>query len=173
MAGPDRGNTPVVVVVVAIVGLLATIGASALGGYWANRSVERQLESERSTAIQDQRREVYVDYLASTLRLCDAWGQVSIDLDQDPTAAGNQRAPADVLQRDKDKLDAAALDLLNQHGRVVLIAGPDLTQAVTDFTEALVPDDSVGIPLVCSSGDLDPYVRFRDAFVKGAEPDLE
>jgi hypothetical protein len=77
MAGPDRSNTPAVVVVVAIVGLLATIGASALGGYWANKSVERQLESERSTAIQDQRREVYVDYLTSALRVCDTWAPSS------------------------------------------------------------------------------------------------
>jgi hypothetical protein len=65
-----RSNTPIVVVVVAIVGLLATVGSAALGGYWANKSAERQLESQRSAKIQDQRREIYVDYLRAVSNEC-------------------------------------------------------------------------------------------------------
>ena len=145
MAGPDRSNTPGVVVVVAIVGLLATIGASALGGYWANRSVERQLESERSAAIQDQRREVYVDYMTATLRLCLAWGQ-----------------------GDDEKLEQAATDVLNQEGRVMLIAGPDMRQAVHEFTAALVLVKKGADP-ACGKD----YLTLRDAVIVGAEPDLE
>ena len=68
----DRSNTPTVVVVVAVVGLLATVGSAALGGFWANRNVERQLKSERAAEIQDQRREIYLGYLRATTDVCDA-----------------------------------------------------------------------------------------------------
>ena len=57
MVDVNRGGTPVIVVV-AIIGLLSTVGASALGGYWGSKSaevsaesLERQFESQRTAAI--------------------------------------------------------------------------------------------------------------------------
>ncbi len=80
-------------------GLLSTIGASALGGYWANESVQRQFQSQRSAAIQDQRRAVYVDLIRATTPVCDAKGN-----------------------KDAAKYQSAAVELLNQQGRALLIA---------------------------------------------------
>jgi type II secretory pathway pseudopilin PulG len=73
--GASRSGAPFVVVVVALVGLLSTVGAAALGGYWANRSVERQFESQRNAALQDQRRETYANYLRATAQVCLALGE--------------------------------------------------------------------------------------------------
>jgi type II secretory pathway pseudopilin PulG len=139
----DRSGAPFVVVVVAIVGLLSTIGAAALSGYWANRSVERQFESQRSAELQDQRREVYANYLRTTSQFCTAIGE-------DP---------------DGQKAQQAAIELLTQHARVLLIAGPDLRAPLTSFTEALTNANATGC-------DYEKYVKFRDAFVVGAQPDL-
>src|SRR5215216_6231476 len=96
----ERSSGPSVVVV-AIVGLLSTIGAAALGGYWANRSVERQFESQRSAELQDQRREVYANYLRATAQFCTA-------VTEDPDAQGTKKA---------------LVELLNQDARVDLLAG--------------------------------------------------
>ena len=126
----------------ALVGLLSTVGAAALGGYFVNKSVERQLESERSAKIQDQRREVYVDYLRATTQACNA------------QEAG-----------DKTKVDATAVEVLNQHGRVLLIAGPALRDAVSKFTDAII--DGSG----CASNK--NYFARRDAFIEAAKHDLE
>ena len=136
-----RSGAPYVVVVVAIVGLLSTIGAAALGGYWANRSVERQFESQRSAELQDQRRVIYVNYLRATAQLCTA------------------------IERDRNVTEAA-VEVLNQHSRVLLIAGPDLRAPLTSFTEALTSED----PAPCH--DFNTYKKFRDAFVDAAQPDL-
>jgi hypothetical protein len=109
MAGaPERSSTPFVVVLVALVGLLSTVGAAALGGYWANRSVERQLEEQ----IQDQRREVYVGYLRAATEACFP-SQGTTD-------------------------EATIVDVLNQQGQVMLIAGKDLRDAVGEFTDAIL-----------------------------------
>jgi CHASE1-domain containing sensor protein len=102
--GANRSGAPFVVVVVALVGLLSTIGAAALGGYWANQSVERQFESQRSAALQDQRRETYANYLRATAQFCTAVGE-------DPNS---------------QKTSKAVIELLNQHARVELLAGPNL-----------------------------------------------
>lgn len=142
----DRSGAPFVVVVVAIVGLLSTIGAAALGGYWANRSVERQFESQRSAALQDQRREVYANYLRATAQFCSALGE-------DPTGEG---------QRTKQAL----VELLNQHARVDLVAGPNVRAPLTEFTDAMTDDKSTGC-------DFEKYLKLRNAFVRGAQPDLK
>ena len=70
----DRSGAPIVVIIVALAGLLSTLGAAALSGYWTNVAVEHQFEKQRSAQIQDQRRQVYVDYLQRGTDLCAAWG---------------------------------------------------------------------------------------------------
>jgi len=74
MATDDRSGAPFVVVAVAIAGLLSTLGAAALSGYWTNASVERQFDSQRTAQIQDLRRQVYVDFLQRTTEACIAGG---------------------------------------------------------------------------------------------------
>lgn len=147
VGAPDRSNTPTVVVAVALMGLLATVGAAALGGYWANKSVERQLESERSAAIQDQRRQVYVDYLRATAQACDAQSK-----------------------GDDTKTDATAIEVLNQQGRVLLIAGPSLHRAVSSFTHAVVFEED---PNKRACADNKNYLGLRDEFIRSAQPDLD
>jgi hypothetical protein len=143
----DRSNTPLVVVLVAIMGLVSTVGAAALGGYWANKSVERQFESQRTAEIQDQRREVYVDYLRATTQACDA---------QDTG--------------DQAKIDATAVELLNQQSRVLLIGGPSLREAVTRFTDAIISEPDRQKQACASNTN---YLDLRDAFIDSAKPDLE
>jgi hypothetical protein len=149
-----RSNTPALVVVVAVVGLLASVGSAALGGYWANRSVERQLESQRSAEIQDQRREVYVDYLRAVANECQA-----VSTYAQSGAEG-----------DANKADMAAVEVLNQGSRVLLIAGPALKDTVSEGTSALVFTDD---PREGPCGDNDRLKRFLQSFIDGAQPDLE
>ena len=132
------------VVLVAVVGLLSTVGAAALGGYWTNKSVERELDSQRSAEIQDQRRVVYVDYLRAATQACVAWSTTT----------------------DEAKLNAAVVEVLNQQGGVLLIAeGRDLQEAVDEFTEGIISGEA------CSSNE--DLLALRDAFVEAAQPDLE
>jgi hypothetical protein len=139
MAGaPERSSTPYVVVLVAVVGLLSTVGAAALGGYWTNQSVQREFEAQRSAEIQDQRREVYVDYLRAATEAC--------------------LAPQSTTD------EATTVDVLNQQGQVMLIAGKDLRDAVGSFTAAIISGEA------CTP---DAFSAFRDAFIEGAQPDLE
>jgi hypothetical protein len=138
----ERSGGPSVVVVVALVGLLSTIGAAALGGYWANRSVERQFESQRSAELQDQRREVYANYLRATAQFC-ALGQDSND----------------------QNTNKALIELLNQDARVELLASPNLRVPLTGFTNALIDENATG----CDSRK---YLKLRHAFVATAQPDL-
>jgi type II secretory pathway pseudopilin PulG len=145
-AKADRSGAPFVVVAVAIVGLLSTIGAAALGGYWANRSVERQFESQRSAAIQDRRRETYANYLSATAQLCVVIG--------DDSTGQSQRT------------QQARVEVLNQDAQVQLIAGPGLRAPLTGFTQDLISDT----PAAC--GDRQKYNEFRNAFVAGAQPDI-
>jgi hypothetical protein len=143
----DRSNTPLVVVLVAVMGLLSTIGAAALGGYWANKSVERQFESQRSAAIQDQRRQVYADYLQVTTQACDAYAA-------DDTA----------------KFNVAALKLLYQEGRVLLIGGPSVREAEHRLTHAIALEHD---PHKQACSDNAIYFPLRDAFIDSAKRDLE
>jgi hypothetical protein len=131
---------------VAIVGLLATVVSAWLGGYWANRSVERELESQRSAQIQDQRREVYLGYVEATTKICDA-----------------------ITTGDQAQIDKAAVEVLNHQTRVLLIAGSRLRETVRELTEELVfAEDPSTHP--CSNAQ--NYVEFRDAFVEAAASDL-
>jgi hypothetical protein len=113
MTTPPSRTGSYLVVAVAIVGLLSTISAAALGGYWANESVHRQFQSQRSAQIQDQRRAVYVDFLRATTRVCDAKG----------------------IEDNDAKINAAEVELVNQQGHVLLIASPSLRKPIDDFVE--------------------------------------
>jgi len=150
VAMPDesgRSNTQAVVVVVAVVGLLASVGSAALGGFWANRSVERQFESQRSAQIQDLRRDIYAAYLRATAQWCTALAA----------------SPKDVKQAQK-----AQVELLDEQARVLLVAGPTLRTAVNEFTDEITKSEEI-----CLSDDITPYDRLRTAFINGAKPDLQ
>jgi type II secretory pathway pseudopilin PulG len=110
----DRSGTPFVVIVIALAGLLSTLGAAALSGYWTNASVQRQFKLQRNAQIQDQRRQVYVDYLGTVTAVC---------------------APSDTNSKDKTKKDQVAL--LNAYNRARLIATPEVREPLTKFTEAI------------------------------------
>jgi type II secretory pathway pseudopilin PulG len=144
-----RSNTEAVVVVVAVVGLLATVGSAALGGYWANKGVERQFKSQRSAEIQDQRRHVYDEYLRAVAKECDLV---------------SQEGPS-------EKAGAAAVEVLNLAGRVRLIAGPALKDAVSTATTALVFDDPTTGTSPCANND--NLKSFLDSFIGAAQPDLK
>jgi hypothetical protein len=145
MADSSR-NSQTSVVVVAIVGLISTIGAAALGGYWANQSVERQFESQRGAQIQDQRREVYADFLRSTVKACEAQERaVESGNDAEATATANE--------------------VVTQGGLVVLIAGStEVEVAVSDFMDAVAFDDA------CAHTDR--YIGLYNDFGETARNDL-
>jgi hypothetical protein len=73
-----------------------------------------------------------------------------------------------VDQGDPGKLQAAEIDVLNQEGRVLLIAGTDLRQAVGTFTDKLLDGQP---PTACDNNNA--FLGYRDAFIDGAKPDLE
>jgi type II secretory pathway pseudopilin PulG len=140
MTTPHNRSGSLLVVAVAIVGLLSTIGASALGGYWANESVQRQFQSQRSAAIQDQRRAVYVDLMRATTPVCDA-----------------------KENKDAAKYQSAAVELLNQQGRALLIATPSLRKPLTGFVKYV---------LRVKGCDNAKYSALRDAFIDAAQKEL-
>jgi type II secretory pathway pseudopilin PulG len=140
MTTPPNRSGSLLVVAVAIVGLLSTIGASALGGYWANESVQRQFQSQRSAAIQDQRRAVYVDLMRTTTPVCDA-----------------------LQNKDAAKYQSAAVELLNQKGRALLIATPSLRKPLTGFVDYV---------LRVKDCDNAKYSALRDAFIDAAQKEL-
>jgi len=142
----DRSHPSRVVVVVALVGLISTVSASFFSGYWANRSVERQFESQRIAQIQDLRRQVYVDYLRMSTEVCNAKDT-----------------------GDDSKVNKAVVGLLNQQGQILLIASPDsdLGDTVSKFTEALTVDKGG------ACADNATYFALRDKFITSARQDLE
>jgi len=138
----DRGSGPLVVVAVAITGLLSTVGAAALGGYWANQSVQRQFDSERQAQIQDQRRIEYADFVRATAQLCE-----TIESGLGP------------------KVTAAGTEVLNQQAVVLLIASPSLRKSVNALTYYVLNATGKGC-------DDEKYVALRDAFVEAAKGEL-
>jgi hypothetical protein len=113
MADPRRSGTPVVLV--AIIGLLSTVVASALAGYWANRGVERQLESQRSADLEDSRRDAYERFLRATTEACDAQGR------------GEEK-----------EINSAALEVLNLGAVVFFLAGSDLDEVAGRFVDGVI-----------------------------------
>ena len=145
--GADRSNTRAMVVI-AITGLLSTLGAAFLGGALANQAVETQVYVTRDFAIKDQRRTIYVDYLRATSKVCQLIG------------AG-----------DVEGTNAAAVELLNQQGRVLLIAGEHTRNAVDNFSNQLLAGETAASS-VSDPCNLAVYRQLRDAFITAAEADL-
>jgi hypothetical protein len=56
----------------AAVGVLGGVGGAYIGGVVANEGQERQSQSERAAAVQDVRRDVYGDFLATVRELAVA-----------------------------------------------------------------------------------------------------
>lgn len=148
--GHDRGGT-LAVVIVALTGLLSTVSAALLSGQLANDAVETQLYIARDNAIKDQRRQIYVDYLRATAKACELAG----------SPGGSQKAVED-----------AAVDVLNQQARVLLVAGPAMERAVDNFSKELLPDPAQG-RRYSDPCDLGAYRELRDAFLTAAKPDLQ
>jgi hypothetical protein len=140
----DRGSGSLVVVAVAITGLLSTVGAAALGGYWANQSVQRQFDSQRQAQIQDQRRIEYSDFVRATAQLCEVRAESGLG----------------------PKVNAAATEVLNQQGRVLLIASPSLRKSVDTLTYYV-------LNAISGKGcDNNKYITKRNAFVEAAKGEL-
>lgn len=151
--GPDRSSNRGVVVV-ALSGLLATLGAAFLGGLLAQNAAETQLWIARHNALQDARREIYTDFLRATATACS-------------TSDGSDEAAA----------NAAVVGLLNAQARVLLIAGSDTKgsntkAAVDNFSRELLPDETspATVPNPC---ELAAYRQLRQAFVTAASKELE
>jgi type II secretory pathway pseudopilin PulG len=147
MAHTNRSSGTPIVVVVAIIGLLSTVGASALGGYWANKSVERQFESQRTAEVEDLRRNVYIDFLRATTQACLAQGG-----------------------QDEAKMEEAALDTVNQGALVYLLADPEVRGAVTEFTNSVVAG---GDSPTSACYDFESYAAEMGVFVDAALEELE
>jgi hypothetical protein len=121
----NRGGTRVVVIV-AIIGLLSTVGASALGGYWGSKSaevsaesLERQFELQRTAAIFDLRREAYIDFVRANTQACRAWGG------QDDAA-----------------VEPAVLEVLHQFALVGFLASDELLDPAKDFANAVMSGEA-------------------------------
>jgi len=140
----DRGSGPLVVVAVAITGLLSTVGAAALGGYWANQSVQRQFASQRQAQIQDQRRIQYANFVRATAQLCET----RYESDSGP------------------KVSAAATEVLNQQAVVLLIASPSLRKSVETLADYVISATSG------KGCDNSKYIPARDAFIDAAKDEL-
>jgi hypothetical protein len=147
MADVNRGGTPVVVIV-AIIGLLSTVGASALGGYWASRSadiaaesVQRQFELQRTAHIEDLRRGAYLDFLQSTLALCTA---------------------------SKAEGDAAAIEVLNQQAQARLLASDtELKAAIDELGNAVLS------PKTDACANNKTLFGYVNPFVEAADKELD
>jgi hypothetical protein len=146
----DRSGAPFVVVLVAIAGLLSTLGAAALSGYWTNASVERQFESQRTAQIQDLRRQVYVDFLQRITETC---------------IAGDTG--------DNAKINKAITSLLSEAGRAELLATPSVRKSVQEFTNSVVHVFIPSTPSKVVNGcDNDPLLTSRNSFLSVAEQEL-
>ena len=118
MADASRSGTPVVVIV-AIIGLLSTVTASALGGYWASRSVERQIEFQRTAEVFELRREAYIQFLRATTQACNA-------------QEGGEQA----------KINSTGLEVIHQGALVHFLASPELDHVATPFMNAVIDGDA-------------------------------
>lgn len=146
MAGDNRSGS--LVVVVAVIGLVSTLGASALGGYWASRSVERELEAQRTAELEDTRRAVYIAFVRATTEACDAQTRV---------AQGNGN---------EDKVQSTALEVINQGALVHLLAERELRNISSQVTNAVAID-----PTACVSNE--SFFAQMNPFVDAAQRELE
>ncbi len=160
----ERSGAPFVVVLVAIAGLLSTLGAAGLSGYWTNASVKRQFESQRTAQIQDLRRQVYVDFLQRITEACTAG--VGAEL---AASSGSAKAVAEA----RAKVDKAITSLLSESGRAELLATPDVRKSVQKFTNSVVHVFIPSTPSEVVDGcDNDPLLTSRNSFLSVAEQEL-
>ena len=143
--GSDRSSNRGVVLV-ALTGLLSTVLAAFVGGALAQGAAEEQAYSARRNALNDQRREIYADYVFATETAC---------------------AAAD--DRDAKALTAAANDVLHQQVRVQLLADDATRAAVDKFTNLLITDETTLI----KACDLTTWGQLRDAFIKAAKKQID
>lgn len=148
MADANRGGTPVIVVV-AIIGLLSTVGASALGGYWGSKSaevsaesLEKQFESQRTAAIFDLRREAYIEFVRANTQACKAQGG-----------------------QDEAEVESTTLEVLHQLALVELLASTELQAPAEEFANAVMSGEA------CE--DLDTLVGYYNNFVITARMELQ
>ena len=84
-----------------------------------------------------------MDYLRATTQACETY-----DRTEEPT-----------------KIDAVAVEVLNQKARILLIAGsPNLREVVQRFTDGIIDRTA------CQA---EAYFAHQEAFLQGAKPDLE
>ena len=112
----SRGISPLWTVLVALVGLGATLAAAWVSGYYTNRSTEQMFNNERAAVIQDRRQDLYVDYL----RAVDA----------------QYRAPPPV--EDEPQPTELVLELTDHHARLLLVATEPVREAAQDLTDGAV-----------------------------------
>jgi hypothetical protein len=148
-ATSERSNTPIVVVVVAIVGLLSTVAASFLSAYSAVQVAQSSFYNERNAALQDERRAIYADFLKSVVLTCISIGT-----------------------GDQDKQNQAFNELQNNEARVALIAKrEELRTAASEMVNAIVNPPKDGKKHVCDNPNtLAPY---RNKFIASAQTDVK
>ena len=157
----DEGNRSAtsVVVIVAIVGLISTLGAAALTGYWADRNLARNFELQNYAKSVDQRRDIYVNYNKSRTNVC----QVVID----EFGSGPPRSEKQAL----DKVNAALVDLINLNVQIQLFARtPEMQEIARDMTNIMVNTPIKDYDKVC---DNNLFLESQSRFVKAATTDLE
>jgi hypothetical protein len=155
VAGADESasSRPSVAVIIAIGGLLSTLGAAFLGSYTSTNSVETTLNGQRFAQIQDQRRTVYADFISSTGTLCNGIIEVADHLDRLTTA-------------EQAHLNTLAVGVLDEQARVLLIAGDGVTKPMQDLVNYSIQPGDQGC-------EINKYLALRDAFVSSAQTDLQ
>jgi hypothetical protein len=147
-ASEDRQGRPWLVFVVAITGLLSTVGAAGLGGYWADKSVQTSLSEQRSAQIRDQSRAADVAFLKSATALCAYLSSTS--------------------QPDAATVNKLATDVYADQASVLLLAGPHVPDPLDNLAKFVI--DSINSKeRVCAT---DPYNTLRNAFVAAGKQDL-
>jgi hypothetical protein len=142
----DRSNTPMVVVVVALVGLFSTLAASAVSAFTAVYVADRSFYNQRTAALTDQRRVVYADFLQALVTACIV-GKTG----------------------DEAKLDKAISDFANEEARVTLIGSAAVGSAAQDLLTSVIFQTGKENP--CNDNDI--LIASRQKFVDSAKVDLE
>jgi hypothetical protein len=141
---PEKGSSRVVVLV-AIVGLVSTITASALSGIFTTLGVHDQFEQQRLAQSQDLRRGVYEEYLASTTQACIVFLFASSDAQK----------------------SSAVKKLEDAHARALLVSKEDLREPLDNFNDYMYQVTNQGND--CEA----QYEKLRDEFIDAAKADLE
>jgi hypothetical protein len=158
MADEDgRGGTRVVVIV-AIVGLLSTLGASLVGGGLTIVAANVQFDNQRSAESQDKRREVYANYQNSVTKVCQVNDEV---YGFGAPSAKEQKAGG-------ARIEAAISEVVNFNGQVQLFAhSEEIRTAADELTRKMVDD----FDLICGSNE--GFFESQHRLIVAAKADLE